>query len=154
MPAAQDGRGLIPADVNSALVTSPRLMARDELLARGAGVPDSPGLYAWYFRDLPSLVPLDRCVRHRGYALAYLGIAPSRASSSSTLRTRLRMHFRGNAGGSTLRLSLGCLLRDDLALSLLPTRSPRFGSGERVLSAWMAEHARVAWVVHPEPWHL
>jgi hypothetical protein len=43
--------------------------------------------------------------------------------SRQSLRTRIRYHFRGNAAGSTLRLSLGCLL--GLALR-------RVGSGARM----------------------
>ena len=27
-----------------------------------------------------------------------------------------------------------------------------FGSGEQVLSEWMGRHARVSWLVDPEPW--
>ena len=36
------------------------------------------------------------------------------------LRKRLRGHLRGNASGSTLRLTLGCLLADQLRLKLRP----------------------------------
>jgi hypothetical protein len=53
-------------------------------------------------------------VRSSGLALLYVGISPKPPSavgtpSRQTLRSRLRYHFRGNAEGSTLRLSLGCL---------------------------------------------
>jgi hypothetical protein len=70
----------------------------------------------------------------------------------------MRDHFRGNAEGSTLRLTLGCLLADTLGIQLR-----RVGSGKRLtftnpgeqrLDAWMADHARVA--VHPtdRPWEV
>jgi hypothetical protein len=46
-------------------------------------------------------------------SLQYVGIAPRHMRprvSRQSLRTRIRYHFRGNAAGSTLRLTLGCLL--------------------------------------------
>lgn len=76
--------------------------------------------------------------------------------SKQTLRSRIRYHYRGNAAGSTLRLTLGCLLAETLGIRLC-----RVGSGERLtfthkgeqtLSEWMATNARVAWVETPEPW--
>lgn len=48
--------------------------------------------------------------------LLYVGISPKAppsnggAPSRSTLRKRLQTHYRGNAEGSTLRKTLGCLL--------------------------------------------
>lgn len=89
--------------------------------------------------------------------LLYVGIAPSRPQSSNTLRKRIKYHLRGNADGSTLRLSLGCLLADELGIELCRLGSSgrkTFGPDEAVLSAWMAENAFVTWTEHPEPWHL
>ncbi|MEU1194017.1 GIY-YIG nuclease family protein [Streptomyces sp. NPDC005859] len=43
-------------------------------------------------------------------------------TSTQNLRKRVRYHYRGNAAGSTLRLTLGCLLGLDLR---------RVGSGKR-----------------------
>jgi len=42
------------------------------------------------------------------------------------LRQRLRTHYAGNAGGSTLRKILGCLPADELGIQLR-----RVGSGTR-----------------------
>jgi hypothetical protein len=91
--------------------------------------------------------------------LLYIGISPRRPTadgraSKQTLRSRLRGHLAGNASGSTLRLSLGCLLSSALGLELRPTAGGRltFGDGEAVLSDWMAEHARVCWLTDPTPW--
>jgi hypothetical protein len=64
--------------------------------------------------------------------LLYLGISPKappmncRPPSRQNLRTRLQYHMRGNAMGPTLRLTLGCLLADELGLQLR-----RVGSGNR-----------------------
>jgi hypothetical protein len=65
--------------------------------------------------------------------------------------------MRGNAEGSTLRLSLGCLLADQLGIELRRVGSGNrmtFSSGEERLSAWLADNARVAWNVCDEPWSL
>ena len=77
--------------------------------------------------------------------------------SSQNLRTRVRYHFRGNAEGSTLRLTLGCLLEHDLGTELRRVGSGRrktFGPAEAKLSDWMRRNARVVWTVRDEPWLL
>jgi len=78
-------------------------------------------------------------------------------SSRQQLRSRLRQHYRGNAAGSTLRLTLGCLLASQLGLQLRRVgRGQRltFADGEQVLSGWMGRCARVCWLSHPRPWEL
>ncbi len=73
------------------------------------------------------------------------------------MRTRVRYHYRGNAEGSTLRLTLGVLLADRLGLALRRVGSGTrrtFSAGEQELPAWMADHARVNIVEHPTPWTL
>lgn len=65
--------------------------------------------------------------------------------------------MQGNAEGSTLRLTLGCLLADVLAIELRRVGSGKrltFSAGEEQLSNWMAENARVVWNVCEEPWKL
>lgn len=66
------------------------------------------------------------------------------------------MHMRGNASGSTLRLSLGYLLSEQLGIELRCVGTHNrihFGKeGESKLSAWLAENAYVTWMVCPEPW--
>jgi hypothetical protein len=64
--------------------------------------------------------------------LLYVGVSPSepprngKAPSQQNLRKRIRYHFRGNAAGSTLRLTLGSLLAAELGIELR-----RVGSGNR-----------------------
>ncbi|MCF6526187.1 GIY-YIG nuclease family protein [Streptomyces sp. JJ36] len=127
-----------------------RLWAADEVLARPGPVPSSAGVYGWYFDEAPCpALPVGR--------LLYVGIAPRRMAtrvSSQNLRKRVRYHFRGNAYGSTLRLSLGCLLGLELRRVGSGKRMTFAETGEAVLSEWMAEHARVCWVEHPQPWTL
>jgi len=121
------------------------------------------GVYAWYFREMPPTVPAARCHTHDGRTLLYIGIAPRQPSktgkrpSTRTLRHRIRNHMRGNAYGSTLRLTLGCLLADKLSIKLQCVGSGKrltFGAGEAVLSDWMGQNAFVCWVTTPQPWQL
>jgi hypothetical protein len=136
------------------LRTAP-LHTRAEVVGRPCPVPASPGVYAWFFRDLfPGMELADRLTRD-GFTLLYVGISPSREAGTSGLRVRLRTHCRGNAYASTLRLSLGSLLCGEL--SLFPQYRngrlrPIFGEGEVRLSAWMDENTRVTWHEHPAPW--
>ena len=63
--------------------------------------------------------------------------------------------MRGNASGSTLRLTLGCLLADELGLRFSPVGASgrlTWGPGESTLSDWMSRIAFVTWIEHPEPW--
>jgi len=56
-----------------------------------------------------------------------------------------------------LRLTLGCLLANQLDLQLRRVGSGKrmtFGSGESVLSDWMASNAFVAFKVCERPWEL
>ena len=105
------------------------------------------------------LMPSPTPVLH----LLYVGISPSappakgKAASKQTLSHRVRSHMRGNASGSTLRLSLGCILADQLGIALRRVgRRGRFtfSAGEQRLSEWMEENARVVWQVYEEPWLL
>jgi len=104
------------------------------------------GIYAWYFRPAPASVPIGGCHRHGKWTLLYIGISPRNPSSSGTLHSRIRYHFRGNLSGSTLRTSLAALLRDELNA---PFR--RVGArgrvkisrrGEEQLRDWMAEQRK------------
>lgn len=139
------------------------LFTREEVLANPCPVPAEAGVYAWYFDDVPARVPTDGCVTLDHHTLLYVGISPGkpptngRGPSRQTVRTRLRYHYRGNAYGSTLRLTLGSLLADDLGIELRLVGSGTrltFGAGEAQLSDWMSRHARVCWLETSEPWLL
>lgn len=138
-----------------------RLISRTDFLTDPASVPASPGLYAWFFRQVPGGVPMDGCLVVNGLTLLYLGISPDRAgkpNSRQALRSRIRHHYTGNAEGSTLRRTLGALLEEQ---SGFPLR--RVGSGRRItltyageqwLDRWMDENAFVTCIEHPEPWTM
>jgi len=133
------------------------------VLAQPSPVPAQDGAYGWWFRKLPPLVVADACRLHQGLRLLYVGISPKqppqdgRTPSKQNLRGRIRYHYTGNAEGSTLRKTLGCLLAEELGIRLRRVGSGNrmtFVEGEQALSAWMAENAYVSWVVHDRPWEL
>jgi hypothetical protein len=144
------------------LLNPHRVWSRTEVLDDDC-VPRSPGVYAWYFRDIPPRVPTGRCIVHNGLTLLYVGIAPKApptngSPSKQTLRSRIiRNHLKGNASSSTLRLTLGCLLSDQLGIELRRVGSSgrlTFGDGEAALTAWMDANAFVCWTVSDRPWLL
>ncbi|MEU1491476.1 GIY-YIG nuclease family protein [Streptomyces sp. NPDC005776] len=111
-------------------------------------MPAAAGVYGWYFEKAPST---DLAAGR----LLYVGIAPrhmANRTSTQNLRKRVRYHYRGNAAGSTLRLTLGCLLGIELRRVGSGKRMTFGAAGEADLSQWMAENARVCWIKHAEPW--
>jgi hypothetical protein len=136
---------------------------RDQVLVRPSPIPAEPGVYAWYFDDQLPDVPLDGCHTTDYGVLLYVGISPKAPSSNGvapsrqSLRSRIRYHYRGNAAGSTLRLTLGSLLADKIGIALRRVGSGQrltFSEGEAALSEWMGRHARVCWVETRSPWLL
>ena len=126
-------------------------------------MPRRPGVYAWYFRELPRDVPDLGCIRHSDLTLLYVGIAPKAppqngaAPSKERLSGRIRYHYRGNAEGSTLRLTLGCLLAGLLGIQLRRVGSGHrmtFADGEHILSDWMQRNAFVTWLEDERPWQM
>lgn len=145
-------------NIIAALTEPSRLFSRENVLAKPSPVPKQPGLYAWYFRKPPPEVPTEDCIYHEGLPLLYVGISPRNAYSKEQIQKRIRYHYRGNAEGSTLRLTLGVLLSEE---SNYPLR--RVGSGKRMtfthqgekwLDDWMGANALVTWVEYPRPWEL
>lgn len=143
------------------LLQPDHLTTRSEVLSRLSPVPAASGVYAWHFDVALPGMPLEDTRETDFGRLLYVGIAPRQPRrsdnrpSNQTLRKRIRNHYRGNASGSTLRLTLGSLLAPELGLQLRRvgrTERLTFGDGESALSEWMDEHARVCWYVDPEPW--
>ena len=115
-------------------IASPdRLWSRSEVLSKPSPVPREPGLYAWFFKEVPHEVPTEGCTTVGDLTLLYSGISPKapqkdgKKSSKQTLWNRIRYHYKGNAEGSTLRLTLGVLLSKSLGIELR-----RVGSGKRM----------------------
>jgi hypothetical protein len=140
-----------------------RLFSRDEVLSRPSPVPKAPGVYTWYFREIPPGVPIIGCIQQQGATLLYVGISPpapptnGKLPSKQSLWHRIRYHYRGNAEGSTLRLMLGCLLAYQHGTELRRVGSGKrmtFGQGESKLSDWMERNAFVTSEVCERPWEL
>lgn len=120
-----------------------------------------PGVYGWYFTDLPPGVPDGNYHQMHGAYLLYVGISPKapplngKPPSRQSIRSRVAYHYRGNAEGSTLRLTLGCLLSDELGIQLRRVGSGTrftFADGERLIDQWMARSAYVTWQEDQQPW--
>lgn len=149
-------------EVISHLLNPKHLVPRSELIGRSSVVPSASGIYAWYFSEPPSQeINLGKCWRWQDKWLLYIGISPSEPpkngarASKNTLRKRINGHMNGNAYGSTLRLSLGCLLSETLNIKLQyrgESKSMTFADGEAILSEWLDKNAFVTWVEHDEPW--
>jgi hypothetical protein len=141
-----------------ALLNPERLYCRTEVLTRPSPVPKSPGIYAWYFNELPFGLPQEEFHQCDGFRLLYVGISPCNRTppSKGNLRSRLRHHFAGNAAGSTLRKTLGCLLSPTLKIELRRVgsgeRQTFTNPGERTLDKWIQQHAKVAWSTIESPW--
>ncbi len=148
-----------------ALLRPRRLYSRAEVLNRPSPVPAKAGAYGWYFDLPPGETPIADSHEWDGHRLLYVGIAPKKPPASGkpnarTVADRIREHYNLNAYGSTLRLSLGCLLGLELrriASKKHPGDAKRmtFGrDGERQLNEWMSAHARVVWEACADAWDV
>jgi len=71
---------------------------------------------------------------------------------NSSLNERIKnQHTNGNAEGSTLRFSLGCLLEDKLKIQLCQVEPKRFDNEEK-LTNWINENALIVWTLDDKPW--
>lgn len=147
----------------SAFKKPQRVWTRAEIFCSPCPVPMHPGVYAWYFKNFPPNIPVTGCADFDGSKLLYVGISPKRPPkngkppSRQRLYNRVRYHMSGNAAGSTLRLTIGCLLADRLGIELRRVGSGErltFADGEQKVSDWLSENAIVTWVEYAEPWEL
>jgi hypothetical protein len=150
-------------DAIGLFVNPVRVFSRQEVLTSPSPVPAEDGVYGWWFRQLPPLVKPSGCCQHQDLTLLYAGISPDqppangRRPSTQNIQKRIKHHYTGNAEGSTLRKTLGCLLADELGIQLRRVGTGNrmtFVGGEQALSAWMADNAYVSWVVRTRPWEL
>ena len=143
------------------LINGVELYSRREILCTTSLPPSVPGVYAWFFKDIPGTVPADDCVTKGPLTLLYVGISPDKIgkpNSRQNLRRRITTHFQGNAEGSTLRRSLGVLLAGESGYPLRRVGSGKrmtlTHSGEQWLDDWMTENAFVCWLEHQAPWEF
>ena len=143
------------------LINDSALYSRHEILSTTSLPPFVPGVYAWFFKETPSDVPVDDCVTKGSLKLLYVGISPDRMGKPNSLqnpRRRITTHVRGNAEGSTLRRSLGVLLAETSGYPLRRVGSGKrmtlTHSGEQWLDDWMTKNAFVCWLEHQVPWEF
>jgi hypothetical protein len=136
-----------------------RLVKPDDILAYVDEHMITRCLYGWWFDEaLP--VPRDNCYEIGGKYLLYIGIAPSagKATTSAHVKRRLwRNHVCGAVRGSTLRLSLAALLKDELDLSFYRDSGNRIRMPkdcEEKLTSWIKRHAAISLMQHNTPWEL
>ncbi|PVE19073.1 hypothetical protein DDA93_06530 [Arthrobacter sp. Bz4] len=123
--------------------------------------PRVKGIYGWLFTPGSLPVPDASYSYTDGFALMYVGIAPKKPDSNgkestSRLRPRLAAHYNRDASRSTLRLTLGVLLAEELSLSL-GVHGGRLNwgvDGEAQLTRWINANARVAWAENSTPWDV
>jgi hypothetical protein len=149
---------LLPVQELVSLIKPAILYSRNTVLSTQSPIPQESGLYAWYFKEVPPAVPTNGCIVKEQHTLLYVGISPKNLNSTQNLRKRIVTHFKGNAEGSTLRLTLGTLLTEQSGFPLRRVGSGKrmtfTHSGEQWLDEWMAENAFVCWTCHPTPWEI
>jgi hypothetical protein len=100
-------------DFIEALTSDPVTVADARRAEKDGGIPDEPGVYAWWLASpdaLPTVLPSPHPTEPE-LRLLYVGIAPKDATSNETLRTRvLKKHLGAGLAGSTFRRSLAALL--------------------------------------------
>lgn len=138
-----------------------QLLSGDVHSPAAAQPPSVCGFYAWWCRrrrlaDASPAIPYEvRPPVMPEWSLLYVGISPSRASSTRNIARRFsRDHVGGNIGGSTFRQSIAALLMGHLTLA------PRAGSdrsrllSEAPLSAWIENACGVTFARADRPWEL
>jgi hypothetical protein len=145
------------------LIYPPKVWSRSELFTTPCPIEKLPGIYSWYFKEIPPYINYANCINYNGMFLLYLGISPKappqngKLPSHQTLYHRIRRHYNGNAECSTLRRTLGCLLSEKLEIELRrvgSNQSMTFGKDELKLNKWMNENAFVTWIYSDKPWIL
>ena len=135
-----------------------KVWSRSEVLTKPNPIPMTNGVYSWFFKTIPPQVPSVGCTDFKNLCLLYAGISPKNERSSQNLRKRITTHFRGNAEGSTLRLTLGVLLSEQSGFELRRVGSGKRKTlthlGEQWLDKWMDDNAFVLWVEHEKPWMI
>lgn len=124
--------------------------------AADGGLPNASGFYAWWIKlgSVPGVPPSPHPTEP-GRHLLYVGIAPGRAISGRTIRTRvLDQHLGGNTGSSTFRLSLASLLMDTLQFRPLKKQNKVVLSRDenKALSDWQRQSLRITWCEQMRPW--
>ncbi len=131
-------------------LTNPsQMFSSRDVVKDPAIVPSTRGIYGWYFDIWPPKTPKGN-VTVDGHILLYIGIAGATPNSRSTLRKRICSNHLGkhSTPQSTLRRTLGALLKDQLDLVRHPKAGRKYWygpEGEARLRQWMIDHTVLAW---------
>lgn|SRR5829696_904501 len=155
MNAPSGGGVATTEEMVEALRREPRAVAEARRKPSEGGVPEAPGLYAWWMT--PGAIPKVHGPKHptEDLELLYVGIAPRDERSKATLRSRIRrQHLGGTIGSSTFRRSLAALLLDaeEWSTRWSGTRTQLPPEDNRRLSEWQEARLRLAWMEHSRPW--
>ena len=60
------------------------------VIDRTDNFPAAPGVYAWWFREIPPGLSTGGCLQHLGLRLLYVGISPKRPSASGSIGSSCR----------------------------------------------------------------
>lgn len=134
-----------------ALLHPDRLLTCSEIRVKPCPIVSKPGVYAWYFRQVPPRVPTQGCHVFATYTLFvywhFSVPATKRRIPARAIGPEANPISRSRECGRVDAASIpGLLVGSELGNELR-----RVGSGERMtfvmgeqrLSAWMAEHALV-----------
>lgn len=104
--------------------------------------PEKPGVYLVYLRQGVRIENREYQLPNNadGPTLIYIG------STVGSLRSRLKQHLLGDSRGSTLRGSVGILLRHQLQLQSFPDSLKfHFGEGESRLTEWLKQYTLISY---------
>jgi hypothetical protein len=143
------------ADVIEGLLKTPVTL---QLAEDDKGLPAKPGFYAWWMKEgaIAGIPPCPHTIE-AGLHLLYVGIAPSRKTSSATIRARvIGNHIRGNTGSSTFRLTLASLLfeLEKYQRKRTSDRVILVAEDNQRLTHWQRENLRLTWAEHPNPFRI
>ena len=86
------------------LINGLELYPRREILSTTSLPPSVPGVYAWFFKDIPGTVPADDWVTKGPLTLLYVGISPDKIGKPNS-RQNLRRRITTHDGWGILSLS-------------------------------------------------
>jgi len=138
------------------LTKTSKLYSREDILSNTSIIPLENGFYSFFFKNLPSQIPVKNCFQRDGFFLLFIGSVPARKISTSNLRKSIiNQHLKGNISNSTLRFSLACLLKKQLNLSFSKNKGKIYLSSdeEKKIDKWLDKNMKIAYLVDNEPWN-
>lgn len=144
-----------------AILHPDQMYSHTEISKQSSLVPAEEGIFAWYFKEVPERLKNLGLHTHKGLTLAYIDSSPQKPlkdslSAKGNIRKRVLADITGPASTSSIRRSLGCLLKEKLDLKSvkLSSRTVNFGEGERALTDWISHNVRFCWLITESPWDI